>query len=188
MFGSIILIVEINFLVGLTCLLPVLWLLFYYYPKGDLSVEVTDEIICFSFDEKLLFNHKPIPCIPVNDIEYIVIDQQMMLKKIYTKNEVIRLGTAKLFKLDSQKLVDELKAICVNRDIMITDSWGEWKERNLLQKAYYINRILVGIAILAIVVLSIIKGFKPQYLFVIMPLLLQAILYGIAMKDTLKKP
>ena len=148
-------------------------LLLWYFVIGKLIVSIENEKINFQWKKKVIFNYNNIQSLNESDIEKVIIDKGQFLRKIITKDRIINLSTSKLKPIDSYKLISYFNQRSKTQNIEIKNSW-ETINPKTLKILYAITWIIIVISILILIVVCVLKGFKPKMLFVIgaIPILL----------------
>jgi len=173
-------------------LIPLLLFIAYlalarYYAIGHLNITLSsDGQLSFDWKKKLVFNYKPIPSIKIKDVKTIVLEQGNLLKKIKTSNTTVSINTSRIGLDNSIQFLNVFLKEAEKHDIKIINSWKELTEKGVLGIIYKINSIIVTLAILIVVIVMILKGFKPKLLFVMLLFIPQMILYGLQMKNEIK--
>ncbi|RXM41090.1 hypothetical protein BOQ62_02195 [Chryseobacterium sp. CH21] len=150
----------------------------YYYIVGSLKITINESELFFEWKKKFMFNYNPIKSIKINDIKTIVLDEERLLRKIKTDDTVIHINNSKIKSEDAEKFISRLK-----NDIKIIDSWDEFAEKGYLRLAYRINSIILIISIIITIIFTMLKGFNPVSLSVLLLFIPQLILYQKQMKD-----
>jgi hypothetical protein len=162
-------------------------LTFYYYVVGHLTIIIDNELLQFQWTKKYFFNYKDIVPVKLIDIKTIIIDNGQFLRKIKTNDRTICINNGKLKPKDAPKFINELGFLTKDLNAKTIDSWDVWVELGYLKFAYRLNIVII-ITLATIVVTSVILGkanFRYFYmLLVTLPLLF---LYGLQMKQKLKK-
>lgn len=158
-------------------------LLIYYYIVGNLKITVTENELFFEWKKKYIFNYNPIKAIKINDIKTIVLDEESLLKKIKTHDTVIYINNSKIKSEETEKFINRLKNDVKKKDVRIIDSWDEFAEKGYLRLAYRINSIILITSIIIIVIFTILKGFNPVSLSILLLFIPQMILYQKQMKN-----
>ncbi len=161
------------------------WLLFYF-ARQDLTIDFQDETLIFKWKKKSFFNYKKIESIPVKEIKTVVIDQEQLLKKIYTSDREINISNGKLLMKDSEKFINLLRSIINENKGRIIDSWDVWQEKGYLKWALRINTTIIISVVGIIIAFGVIKGFDkipPASFFMLVFLLPQMLLYQRQMKE-----
>ncbi|UBM61349.1 hypothetical protein LA303_07915 [Candidatus Sulfidibacterium hydrothermale] len=174
---------EINISI-LNIIIPILFLglvgfVLYYFTVGHLKVIQKENRLEFEWNKKSLFNYKKIEPIEINQIETLVIDQNQLLKKIITRERVVKINNGKIYKKDSAKFIDFLTE---NSNARVIDSWDVWDEKGWLKPAYRINTIILISFIGIVVIYTILKGFNSRLLLFTPLLISQLFLYQLQMK------
>ena len=128
---------------------------------GRLTVKIDDQILKFSWSRKTLFNYKPIEPVKLMDIRTLVIDDQILLRKLQTDERQIQIGTAKIMKKDATEFITFLKTHTTAEQI---DSWDVWKRRGWLAIAYRINTFILLFSGIGLIAFIFIKGFNSALL------------------------
>ncbi|MCW1962897.1 hypothetical protein [Chryseobacterium viscerum] len=157
-------------------------LLIYYYIIGRLKITVNENELFFEWRKKIIFNYNPIKSIKINDIKTIVLDEERLLRKIKTHDAVIYINNSKIKSEDVEKFINRLKNDIKKNDIKVIDSWDEFAEKGHLRLAYRINSIVLIISIIIIIIFTVLKGFNPVSLSILLLFIPQMILYQKQMK------
>lgn len=157
--------------------------LIYYYIIGNLKITVNENELFFEWKRKIIFNYKPIKSIKINDIRTIVLDEEKLLRKIKTDDTVIYINNSKIKSEDAEKFLDRLKNDIKKYDIKIIDSWDEFSENGYLKLAYRINSTILITSIIIVLIFTILKGFNPVSLSILLLFIPQMILYQKQIKD-----
>lgn len=157
-------------------------LLVYYYIVGSLKITATGNELFFEWKKKFMFNYKPIKPIKINDIKTIILDEECLLRKIKTHDTVIYINNSKIKSEEAEKFINRLKND-VKNEVRIIDSWDEFAEKGYLRLAYRINSIIIITSIVIIIIFTILKGFNPVSLSILLLFIPQMILYQKQMKD-----
>lgn len=157
--------------------------LIYYYIIGNLKISINENELFFEWRKKFIFNYNPIKSIKINDIKTIVLDEERLLRKIKTNDTVIYINNSKIKSEDAEKLIDRLKNDIKNNDIKVIDSWDEFAEKGYLKLAYKINSITLILSIIIVIIFTVLKGFNPVTLSILLLFIPQMILYQKQMKD-----
>jgi len=151
----------------------------YYFAVGHLKVIQKENRLEFEWNKKSLFNYKKIEPIEINQIETLVIDQNQLLKKIITRERVVKINNGKIYKKDSATFIDFLNK---NSNARVIDSWDVWNEKGWLKTAYRINTVVLTSFIGIVVIYTVLKGFNSRLLLFAPLLISQLFLYQLQMK------
>jgi len=175
---------EYNSFIFSVLFLVISFTLIYYYIIGNLKITIKNDIeLHFVWKKKFFFNYKPIKPIKIIDIKTIVLDEDQLLRKIKTSNTIIYINNSKISSKDATKFIHILKSKMDKHNFRIIDSWDEFAENGYLKIAYKINSfVLIGCVIIA-VIFTILKGFKPALLSILLLFIPQMILYKKQMKN-----
>lgn len=175
---------EIKSFLVAVLFLTIICSLMYYFMVGNLTVLFKgDDELVFDWKKKYFFNYKPISSIKISNIKTIVLDNDEFLRKIKTDNYTIHINNSKINPLDSDKLISRLKKDLLKYDIRFIDSWDELAEKGFIKIAYIINSGFLVLSIIIIVILTILKGFKPVSLSILLLIIPQLFLYNKQMKN-----
>jgi len=152
-------------------------LLMYYYIVGYLKITVNENELFFGWKRKVVFNYNPIKSIRINDINVIVLDEDRLLRKIKTHDTVIYINNSKIKSEEAVKFINRLKNDIKKNDVKIIDSWDEFAEKGYLRLAYRINSIVLIMSIIIIIIFTVLKGFNPVSLSILLLFIPQMILY-----------
>lgn len=178
---------EINsFVIPIIFMVLVLFLM-YYFVIGKMEIMIDDSgKLVFKWKKKILFNFKRIDPVKIAEIETIVLDDRILLKKIKTNAKVIHINNAKIASNDIELLIRRLKIEAEKYDIEIIDSWDEIAKAGYLKIAYNLSTFILILSILSTVLLTVIKGFYPFSLSVLLLFIPQIILYKKQMREKMK--
>ena len=149
----------------------------YYFIRSKVKITLNDDVITFERQKKLMFNQKSIPKINVSEIRTIVIDEEIMLKKIITNDKVLRLQTVKVLRADVNALISELYKLKEGNKVRFITSWQEYKENGYFKLAF---KVSLGITLATFVVVSIIfvlYGYSSSYLSLLVITIFPAAIY-----------
>jgi len=158
-------------------------LLIYYYVVGNLKITISENELFFEWRKKVIFNYDPIKAIKINDIKVIVLDEESLLRKIKTHDTVIYINNSKIKSEEAEKFINRLKNDINKNDVKIIDSWDEFAEKGYLRLAYRINSIILITSIIIILIFTVLKGFNPVSLSILLLFIPQMILYQKQMKN-----
>ncbi|GAB4161556.1 MAG: hypothetical protein Tsb0033_19230 [Winogradskyella sp.] len=164
-------------------ILAIVTTLLYYFSFGLLKVTSSDNQLNFRWNKKPIFNFKEYNSIEFNNIESIIVEQGIYLRKLKTQDAEIELGGMKSKNTDSLKLLTLLKT---KTSIKPKDSWDVWNERGWLKIAYKINLLILIVATGIVITFIVLKGFDSKLLLFIPLVLSQLIFSHLQMKDKLK--
>jgi len=162
------------------------FLLIYYFIVGHLIITIKNDKLIFDWKRKLIFNYKHIQCINISDIKTVVLDGEF-LRKIKTDNIIIYINNSKIKPKDANEFIAKLKTYKDKYGIEIIDSWDEFARNGYLRIAYIFNSILIIVSIILIITISILKGFKPVSLSLLLLFIPQMILYRQQMRDKINR-
>ncbi|WP_346984789.1 hypothetical protein [Chryseobacterium sp. POE27] len=134
-------------------------------------------------EKKVFFNYKPIKPIKISEIKTIVVDEDQLIRKIKTDNNIIYINNSKIRSKDAIKFIHILKSNTDKYNFRIIDSWDEFAENGYLKIAYKINSFVLIGSIIVAVIFIILKGFKPALLSILLLFIPQMILYKKQMKN-----
>jgi hypothetical protein len=156
----------------------------YYFTVGHLIITQKENRLEFGWNKKAFFNYKNIEPIEINQIETLVIDQSELLKKIITKDRVVKINNGKIYKKDSAKFIDFLTK---SSNARVIDSWDVWDEKGWLKTAYRINTFLLISFIGIVIIYTFLKEFNSRLLLFAPLLISQLFFYQLQMKRKKKK-
>ncbi|CAI8867637.1 hypothetical protein [Chryseobacterium sp. IT-36CA2] len=157
--------------------------LMYYYMVGTLKISINENELFFEWKKKFMFNYNPIKSIKINDIKTIVLDEERLLRKIKTEDTVIYINNSKIKSEAAEKFINRLKNDTKKNDVKIIDSWDEFAEKGYLKLAYRINSIILIVSAIIVIIFTVLKGFNPVSLSILLLFIPQMILYQKQMKD-----
>lgn len=137
-----------------------------YFVVGKLNISIENDKIYFFWKKKLFFNYKEIQSINESDIEKVIVDNGQFLRKIITKGKTINLSTSKIKSRDAFRLISYFDQKSKTQNIEIKDSWENVNSKRL-EMIYFTTWIVIITAILALILVSVFKGFKPNMFLVI---------------------
>lgn len=175
---------ETNSFVFLILFLVISLYLLYYFIVGNLRITIKNEDeLFFEWKKKIVFNYKTIKPIKISKIKTIVLDEEKLLRKIKTDDITIYINNSKINSKQTDEFIDRLNRDIKKYDIRVIDSWDEFSEKGYLKTAYRISSSLLVISIVLAIIFTIIKGFKPALLSILVLFIPQIILYKKQMKD-----
>jgi hypothetical protein len=175
---------ETNSFIFLILFLVISLYLLYYFIVGNLRITIKNEDeLFFEWKKKIVFNYKTIKPIKISKIKTIVLDEEKLLRKIKTDDITIYINNSKINSKQADEFIDRLKHDIKKYDIRVIDSWDEFSEKGYLKIAYRISSSLLVISIVLAIIFTIIKGFKPALLSILVLFIPQIILYKKQMKD-----
>lgn len=175
---------EYNSFIFSVLFLVIAFTLIYYCIIGNLKIIIKNDIeLHFVWKKKVFFNYKPIKPIKIIDIKTIVLDEDQLLRKIKTDNNIIYINNSKIRSKDATKFIHILKSNTDKYNFRIIDSWDEFAENGYLKIAYKINSFVLIGSIIVAVIFIILKGFKPALLSILLLFIPQMILYKKQMKN-----
>ncbi|WBV61110.1 hypothetical protein PFY12_03075 [Chryseobacterium camelliae] len=174
---------EFNSLIFPFLFLIIIFFIIYYFVVGNLKIKINDKNeLFFEWDKKIIFNYKPIDPIRIDSIKTIILDEGNLLRKIKTDTHIIHINNAKIMTKDADAFISKLKNDANKFDIKIIDSWDELAEKGYLKIAYVLNSWLLILSILLSIFFTILRGFNPFSLSVLLLFIPQMILYNKQMK------
>jgi hypothetical protein len=169
---------ETNSFVFLILFLLISLYLIYYFIVGNLKITIKNEDeLFFEWKKKIVFNYKTIKPIKISKIKTIVLDEEKLLRKIKTDDVTIYINNSKINYKQTDEFIDRLKHEIKKYDIRVIDSWDEFSEKGYLKTAYIISSSVLVISIVLAIIFTIIKGFKPALLSILLLFIPQIILY-----------
>ncbi len=119
-----------------------------YSAIGKLDAIIEDDTILFRWIRKPILNRPDIAPVRISDVRTLVIDRNegdplgntMFLRRIDTTDRSIELFTSKLWAMDSQRFIEDLKR---HSNPEIIDTWEVWKRRGYLGVIYTVMSIMV---------------------------------------------
>jgi len=183
-FGVLFISSKFNIVIGFLSFLVSIFLI-YYFVIGKLNMSIENDEIYFEWKKKLFFNYNDIQNLNESDIEKVIVDNGQFLRKIVTKDRIINLSTSKIKSTDAYKLISYFNQKSKTQNIEIKDSWENINPKKL-KIIHAITWIVILASILVLILVSIVKGFKPNMLFIvgIIPILF---VYLKRIKNTIEK-
>lgn len=174
---------ETNSFIISTLFIVISILLIYYYVVGNLKITISENELFFEWRKKVIFNYEPIKTIKINDIKVIVLDEESLLRKIKTHDTIIYINNSKIKSEEAEKFINRLKNDVKKNDVKIIDSWDEFTEKGYLRLAYRLNSIILITSIIIIIIFTVLKGFNPVSLSILLLFIPQMILYQKQIKN-----
>lgn len=174
---------ETNSFIISTLFIVISILLIYYYVIGNLKITISENELFFEWRKKVIFNYEPIKTIKINDIKVIVLDEESLLRKIKTHDTIIYINNSKIKSEEAEKFINRLKNDVKKNDVKIIDSWDEFAEKGYLRLAYRLNSIILITSIIIIIIFTVLKGFNPVSLSILLLFIPQMILYQKQIKN-----
>lgn len=172
-----------SFVIPILFLIPCIFII-YYFTVGNLKIIINgDNELFFEWNKKIIFNYNPIMPVKINDIKVIVLDNGEFLRKIKTNKEVIYINNSKIQSKDAHEFIDRLIKEVKENDTRVIDSWDEFAEKGYLKLAYLLNSIILIISIIVVIIFTILKGFNPASLSILLLFIPQIILYQKQIKN-----
>ncbi len=175
----------LNFTIGILFFLFFIYLL-WYFVIGNLIITIEDEILNFEWRKKLIFNYKKINSFNQSEIDKVIVDRGLFLRKIIIGNREIEISTSTIKPKDASKLISYFNNLSkTEKSPSIKNSWENYSKRKL--KIFYtLNWIFLLSALILFVITAITKEFNLKLLFILGPIFM-LILYGQQIKNTIKK-
>ena len=137
-----------------------------YFVFGNLFITMQDEVIYFKWQKKLFFNYREIQSLKQSEIEKVIVDNGLFLRKIITKNRTIDVNTSTIKPKDASKLISYFNHRAKTEKSIIKNSWEEISLKRL-RIIYAINWVAIIVSLIIPIFISIFKGFNPKLFFLL---------------------
>ena len=156
----------------------------WYFAIGNLTITIEDEIINFNWEKKLIFNYKKIQSLNQSQIDKVIVDKGLFLRKIIIGTQEIDISTSTIKPKDAAKLISYFNHLSkTEKSPLIKNSWENYSKKKL-KLFYTLNWLVLLVVLILLIFMIITKGFNPKILFAFGPIFM-LIMYGKQIKNAI---